>query len=132
VELVSNFFNDYRQDVMTHISREENEILPYILELEQQSLKEYPDPAFLEQLEGYSISEFAQTHERLEYSLENLSKLIVKYLPPFRDQELCIQVLRELAELVNDLVDHADMEDKILIPRVAELEQQTRIKGRPA
>lgn len=124
IKLVSGFFNDYKQEFLDHISREEKEILPYILELERQSLKDQPDPVFLEQLESYSIKEFEKEHDRLEYSLENLSKLIIKYLPPFDDQELCIQVLRDLDELVKDLVDHADMEDKVLIPRVAELEQQ--------
>jgi hemerythrin superfamily protein len=36
---------------------------------------------------------------------------------------LCHQVLTDLAALVKDLVDHADMEDKVLVPRVAELEK---------
>ena len=122
--LVRQFFNDYKEDFMTHISQEEQEIMPYILELEKQSLNDPPGQDFINRLQHYSIREFAKEHDRLETSLENLSKLIVKYLPPFRDQELCIQVLRDLAELVKDLVDHADMEDKVLIPRVYELEQQ--------
>ena len=124
IRLVTVFFNDYKKDFMTHISQEEQDILPYILELEKQSLRDIPDQDFIDRLEHYSIKEFASEHDRLETSLENLSKLIIKYLPPFRDQELCIQVLRDLAELVKDLVDHADMEDKVLIPRVVELEQQ--------
>ncbi|MCK4750416.1 MAG: hemerythrin domain-containing protein [Bacteroidales bacterium] len=124
VQLVTGFFNDYKQEFLAHISEEEKEILPYILELESQSAKEVPDPEFLDKLSTYSISEFAQEHDRLEYSLENLSKLIVKYLPPFEDFELCIQVLGDLSDLVRDLVDHANMEDKVLIPRVSELEKQ--------
>jgi regulator of cell morphogenesis and NO signaling len=124
VQLVTGFFNDYKQDFLAHISEEEKEILPYILELEKQSGKKVPDPEFIEKLRVYSISEFAQEHDRLEYSLENLSKLIIKYLPPFEDLELCIQVLGDLSDLVRDLVDHANMEDKVLIPRVSELEQQ--------
>ena len=130
--LVTGFFNDYKKDFMTHISQEEQDILPYILELEKQSLLDKPDQEFIERLENYSISEFASEHDRLETSLENLSKLIIKYLPPFHDQELCIQVLRDLSELTKDLADHADMEDKVLIPRVVKLEQQllqNRIKS---
>ncbi len=131
INLVSGFFNDYKQEFMDHISLEEKEILPYILELEKQTLLAQPDARFMEGLKNYSIAEFANEHDRLEYSLENLSKLIVKYLPPFRDQELCIRVLGDLAELVKDLIDHADMEDKVLVPRVAELEQQLIAKGEP-
>jgi regulator of cell morphogenesis and NO signaling len=124
INLVSGFFNDYKQDFMDHISLEEKEILPYILELEKQALQNMPDSLFIEHLRNYSITAFANKHDRLEYSLENLSKLIIKYLPPFKDQELCVGILRDLTELVKDLIDHADMEDKVLIPRVAELEQR--------
>ncbi|MCK5136840.1 MAG: hypothetical protein KAR19_13705 [Bacteroidales bacterium] len=124
VNLVSGFFNDYKKDFMVHISEEEQEVLPYILELEKQSIKEDSDPDFIDRLRNYSIREFALKHDRLEYSLENLSRLIIKYLPPFEDFDLCNQVLSGLANLVKDLVDHANMEDKVLIPRVTELEQQ--------
>jgi len=124
VGLVTSFFNDYRQEFMTHISEEEQHILPYILELEKQSSQEKPDPAFVKKLHSYSIREFEQEHDRLETSLEHLSRLIIKYLPPFEDFQLCHQVLHDLADLVEDLCDHADMEDKILIPRVVELEEQ--------
>lgn len=129
VNLLSGFFNDYKQDFMQHISQEEEEILPYILELENQALQKTPSPVFVSKLKEYSIRKFEQEHDRLEYSLENLSRLIIKYLPPIEDQELCLTVLSELADLVKDLVDHADMEDKVLIPRVADLEQQLLKRG---
>lgn len=124
VGLVSDFFNDYKQEFLAHVSEEEQHILPYILELEKQSALEKPDPIFLKKLKNYSIREFEQEHDRLETSLEHLSRLIIKYLPPFEDFQLCHQVLHDLSDLVEDLTDHAHMEDKILIPRVAELEEQ--------
>ena len=124
VRLVTNFFNDYKKDFMTHISQEEEQILPYILELERQSSLEKPDPLFIQKLQTYSISEFEKEHDRLEISLKHLSELIIKYLPPFDDLQLCHQALSDLSRLMKDLVDHADMEDKVLIPRVAELERE--------
>jgi regulator of cell morphogenesis and NO signaling len=124
VRLVTNFFNDYKKDFMTHISQEEEQILPYILDLERQSSLEKPDPPFIQKLQTYSISEFEKEHDRLEISLKHLSELIIKYLPPFDDLQLCHQVLNDLSRLMKDLVDHADMEDKVLIPRVAELERE--------
>lgn len=122
VNLVTEFFNDYKEDFMVHISEEEQNILPYILELEKQSALSSPDPVFIEKIRNYSIRAFEQEHERLETSLENLSRLIIKYLPPFDDFQLCNQVLTDLSSLVKDLTDHANMEDKILIPRVVKLE----------
>ena len=124
VNLVTGFFNDYKKEFLSHISEEEQNVLPYILELEEQSTRIRPDPAFIEKLRTYSIREFEKEHDRLEISLENLSKLIIKYLPPSENFQLSIQVLNELSALVKDLVDHANMEDKILIPRVSDLEQQ--------
>lgn len=124
VGLVTSFFYDYKQEFMAHISEEEQHILPYILELETQSTLDKPDAAFQKKLQSYSIREFEQEHDRLETSLEHLSRLIIKYLPPFENFQLCYQVLHDLSDLVEDLSDHADMEDKILIPRVVELEDQ--------
>jgi regulator of cell morphogenesis and NO signaling len=132
VSLLSGFFNDYKKEFMLHLSMEEDEVLPYIIELEKQSLTDRPDPELVPRLREYSIRKFAQEHNRLEYSLENLSRLIIKYLPPIEDQELCLKVLRELTDLVKDLIDHANMEDKVLIPMVSDLEQQvlTKWEGR--
>lgn len=126
VHLVSTFFNDYKKDFLAHISQEEEQILPYVLELERQSEMEKPDPDFIQKLKDYSISEFEKEHDRLEISLKHLSELIIKYLPPEYDLYLCHGVLNDLARLMKDLVDHADIEDKVLIPRVAELENSLR------
>ncbi len=123
INLVTTFFNDYKKDFMIHLSQEEERILPYVLELEKQASREKPDPEFIQKLRTYSIREFEQEHDRLETSLKHLSELIIKYLPPFDDLQLCHQVLYDLAMLMKDLVDHADVEDKVLIPRVAELER---------
>jgi regulator of cell morphogenesis and NO signaling len=128
-DLVTGFFNDYKKEVLEHISIEEQEVMPYILELEKQSALSHPDREFVKKLSHYSIREFAKEHDRLEYSLENLSKLIIKYLPPFEEQELCVGLLRDMDYLVRDLVDHANMEDKVLVPRVSELEQQVLQKA---
>ena len=132
VHLVTNFFNDYKKDFMAHISQEEDHILPYVLELERQSTLENPDPEFILKLRSYSISEFEKEHDRLEVSLKHLSELIIKYLPPFDDLHLCHEVLTDLARLMKDLVDHADVEDKVLIPRVAELESILLNRASPA
>ncbi|MDF1575513.1 MAG: hypothetical protein P1P86_10030 [Bacteroidales bacterium] len=122
VTLVTAFFNDYKEEFMAHISQEEEQILPYILELEKQAALKEAEASFIQKLQRYSIREFEKEHNRLETSLRHLSELIIKYLRPFDDLQLCHEVLKDLAALMKDLVDHADVEDKVLIPRVAELE----------
>ena len=132
IGLVNNFFDDYKKDFMAHLSQEEEHILPYVLELERQSALEKPDPEFILKLQNYSIREFEKEHDRLETSLKHLYELIIKYLPPFEDLQLCHQVLNDLAALMKDLVDHADVEDKVLIPMVAELEDSLLNSASPA
>jgi regulator of cell morphogenesis and NO signaling len=124
ISLVTNFFNDYKKDFMAHLSQEEENILPYVLELERQAALDKPDSDFILKLQNYSIREFEKEHDRLETSLKHLYELIIKYLPPFEDIQLCYQVLNDLAALMKDLVDHADVEDKVLVPRVADLENE--------
>lgn len=121
--LVITFFNDYKQEFIGHIMKEEEDVLPYILYLEKQAGLANPDKEFIKKLEDYSIQQFAHEHERLEDSLANLAALIIKYLPPFSDRALCDQTLSDLFELKEDLIDHASMEDKVLVPKVVDLEK---------
>jgi regulator of cell morphogenesis and NO signaling len=123
-KFVTGFFNDYKKEFLEHISNEEDVVIPYIRELQRQCRLEQPENAFLESMTGYSIKDFAREHDPLQFSLENLSRLIIKNLPPFDDFDLCNEILGDLASLVADLIDHANMEDRILVPRVAELEQE--------
>ena len=104
--------------------KEEEEVLPYILEIEKQAGQTNPDEAFIKKLEDYSIHKFAHEHDRLEDSLANLATLIIKYLPPFKDRPLCDQTLADLFELKEDLIDHASMEDKVMVPKVQDLEKE--------
>lgn len=121
--LVTTFFNDYKKEFIEHLNKEEFEVLPYCLEVEKQSAKEVPDPRFAAGIHINSIDKFAREHDRLEDSLQNLAKLIVKYLPPFDDLDLCNSILSQLFTLHDDLIDHARIEDMVLVPRIAALEQ---------
>lgn len=131
-DLVFNFFNDYKRNFLEHIQKEEEIILPYILELEIQYRQEKADEYFIRKVKKYSINDFALEHDRLETSLTNLSKLIIQYLPPFENWVLCHRILMDLCRLVKDLTDHGNMEDKVLIPRVSELEHSLLQKNREA
>ncbi len=122
--LVTTFFNDYKKDFLIHIMKEEEEVLPYILEIENQSKKSNPDASFIKEIRENSINKYAREHDRLEGSLANLAALIIKYLPPFKNRELCDQILSELFTLKKDLIDHATIEDRVLVPKVADLEEE--------
>jgi regulator of cell morphogenesis and NO signaling len=110
------FFNEYIQEVREHISYEEQTAFPYI----QLFISNNSDKALDS---NYTITEFRKHHSDIEEKLSDLKNLLIKYLPPSSDSYLQVTILRELIDLENDLVNHARIEDKILIPIVEQLEQ---------
>jgi len=52
-----------------------------------------------------------------------LKNIIIKFLPPVKDMTICNNILIELFRLEKDLNNHARMEDKVLIPKVREMEK---------
>lgn len=121
--LLKNFFNQYKQELEAHIRREEEEVYPYILELEKAGMSQLVPDALSRQMKLYPISKYANEHDDLEEKLFDLKNIIIKYLPPPFDGQLCHRILQELFGLEQDLNDHASLEDKTLVPRVMEMEK---------
>ncbi|MFW5774606.1 MAG: hypothetical protein ACOCWD_07970, partial [Tangfeifania sp.] len=65
-----------------HIELEENKIFPYILQLEENLIKDRPDPAFIEEVRGYTIRDFLEEHSDIEEKLVDLRNILLKYLAP--------------------------------------------------
>jgi regulator of cell morphogenesis and NO signaling len=122
-ELVRNFFKEYHEELKNHIEREENRVQPYVLEIEKAFEKSSLDPALLNKIREYSINDFATEHDNMEEKLFDLKNIIIKYLPPCPDKALCNRLLMELYRLEKDLNAHAELEDKVLIPKVAGMEE---------
>lgn len=125
-QLLLDFFEEYKNDFTEHIRKEETELLPYIRRVDEAIQRLDAGEESTWKPEPYSINEFEKEHERLEVSLQHLSELIMKYLPPMEDEQLSFEVLEDLSSLVRDLVEHAEMEDSILVPVVAELEDRLK------
>ena len=123
VILVRNFFNEYEEELKNHIDREENKVQPYVLDIEKAFNEGGASQKLLEQIHNYSINEFASEHDNVEEKLYDLKNIIIKYLPPAYNQALCNKILMELFRLEKDLNAHAQLEDKVLIPKVAKMEE---------
>lgn len=121
-ELVMNFFREYREELKNHIEREENKIQPYVLEIEEAFLQNKTDKKLIQKIKAYSINDFAKEHDNVEEKLYDLKNIIIKYLPPQKNKALCNHILMELFRLERDLNAHAQLEDKVLIPKVAKME----------
>ncbi len=122
--LMLKFFREYMSEFTAHIELEENKIFPYILQLEENLIKDRPDPAFIEEVRGYTIRDFLEEHSDIEEKLVDLRNILLKYLAPPSDNCIFTNVLIEIFRLGNDLNDHTILEENVLIPQVIKLEEK--------
>lgn len=123
-KLVENFFTEYKQELTNHITREETTIHPYVLDIESAFLKNEMSRNLYSKIRKYSINDYATEHDNVEEKLFDLKNIIIKYLPPTNSTGLCNTILIELFRLEKDLNAHASLEDKVLIPKVAAMEEK--------
>ncbi len=120
INLVNNFYIEYRHEFIEHITFENKKVYPYILSLEElyrrQERKIYCK-------EEFTIKNYAMQHQNVEEKLFDLKNIIIKYLPPSQNANLINAILFELFELEHELNDHQRIEDKVLIPKVIAMEQ---------
>jgi regulator of cell morphogenesis and NO signaling len=121
--LINSFFKEYCDQLNQHIEREETKIQPYVLEIESAYLAGKANPGLIKKIEKYSILDFADEHDNVEEKLNDLKNIIIKYLPPCNNSSLTNRILTELFRLEKDLNAHANLEDKVLIPKVAAMEK---------
>lgn len=120
--LLMNFFTEYKQELSSHISKEESTVYPYVIKLEQAIVSGHIDAALLNEMETYSITDYEEEHDDVEEKLFDLKNIIIKYLPSSGNDRLYFNLLKELFELENDLKDHSRIEDLILVPKVEAME----------
>ncbi|MBO4596996.1 MAG: hemerythrin domain-containing protein [Bacteroidaceae bacterium] len=111
--ILRKFFDDYRAEVVSHFSYEEENVFPYIESL----------------LEGgergtFCIRQFEENHSNIEDKLDDLINIIVKYLPGDSLPRERTSVLFDLFRLSKDLKKHALIEDYLLAPSVEALEDR--------
>ena len=124
VKLLNDFFKEYSTELTRHLDKEESEVFPYVLNLEQMVENKIYDQGMYRTIQDESIEEYERSHESLEIKLSDLKNLIIKFLPSVLCKTLCQQLLTELFRLEDDLENHSRIEDKVLVPKVKLLEQK--------
>ena len=123
-QLIQNFFLEYRSELLTHIEKEENNIHPYILKIDEAFQKNLITEELKQLVKKEPISLYAEDHDNVEDKLFDLKNLMIKYLPPSGNYKLSNAILFELFRLERDLGDHSRIEEKVLIPKVESMEKQ--------
>jgi len=125
-ELISGFFSGYASELKKHISREEEKVYPYVLQLEKALEENRFDEHLYRQVREYPIAEYEAEHENVEEKLLDMKNILIKYLPEPQDDRPGYLVLRELFALEKELNEHARIEDLILVPKVKALEERLK------
>ena len=109
--MLSHFYNEYKQEVEKHFKYEEEEVFPYIEALRRGDCGK-----------GYRIEQFRHNHSNIEDALEDMTNILIKYLPGniLPSERVCIAT--DIIELSADLSSHSLIEEHILIPFVESLE----------
>ncbi|QQS52737.1 MAG: hypothetical protein IPM71_08390 [Bacteroidota bacterium] len=123
-ELIQNFFLEYKTELLVHIEKEEKNVHPYVLKIDEAYQSGQITEEIKKLVECEPISNYADDHDNVEDKLFDLKNLVIKYLPPAQDYTLSNTILIELFRLERDLSDHSRIEDKVLVPKVAGIEEK--------
>ncbi|MDD2622918.1 MAG: hemerythrin domain-containing protein [Bacteroidales bacterium] len=111
-DTLKRFFSDYKQKVVDHFDYEEKTVFPYIKDLQDGK-----------KTNAYTIHQFQSIHSNIEDELNDLTNILIKYLPCNLMTKERVSVLSKLFDLSDDLNKHSLIEEKILIPYVEFLER---------
>ena len=123
-ELIKNFFTEYIREFSIHIELEEKTVFPYVLGLSKCIETKKITEEFKQRFSEYNINTYLTEHNDIEEKLYDLKNILIKYLPPPIDNSKYNALLFDIFRLEQDLRDHSKLEDKILIPRVRNMEKE--------
>lgn len=116
ITLISNFYAEFRKEMEKHFRYEEEVIFPYLRQI--LSEQEATESA------TYQKNTFHQQHDDIEDTLNDLSNLLLKYIPAEISPVERVDMLLDVYALSNDIARHAMMENRILVPYIQLLESK--------
>ncbi|MCF8368488.1 MAG: hemerythrin domain-containing protein [Bacteroidales bacterium] len=114
LKMIITFYDKYKKEFLLHIKDEEENVFPYVLKLLNKR-DEGDDLMF-------TIS-FEKEHTNVEVKLSDLKNLLLKYLEPAYDDNDFNEFLSSLFQFEKDIIDHARIEDKILVPQIEKIKK---------
>ncbi|MDR2361213.1 MAG: hemerythrin domain-containing protein [Prevotellaceae bacterium] len=111
---ILHYFDEYVAEVHKHMAHEEKVLFPYIREVRCGK----PRPK-------YNSAVFSKQHDQVEARLTELKNIIIKYYPVKSTNEIS-HVLFDIFSCEQDLASHNAIENRLLVPAVQKLEQQSK------
>ncbi len=120
---ILKFFGDYKTELFNHLTWEDDKIFPYTLDVEEAFTTGNKLQEVIVAMHSYSMSDFLDEHDDIESKLYDINTLFIKYVPPVSNQVVCVRMLKEFSLLQKDINNHARIEEKVLAPKVIEMEK---------
>jgi len=121
---INYLFRIISDELNRHMSKEENQLFPYIKNLGQVELEQIPFDALHFGSVRNPIDKMEQEHESIgNYGLK-IAELSNDYTPPENACNTYRVLYAKLKEFEEDLHRHIHLENNILFPRAIELEQK--------
>lgn len=113
--IIMRFFDDYVDLVRKHFNYEENIVFPYVRNL-------------TEGIPGdYTIDVFRRSHDdEIEEKLAELKNIILRYYSTSKPFKM-YDALADIYNCEENLTSHANIENQILIPLIAQIEKRKQI-----
>lgn len=114
--LILKLYDEYADEINKHMKYEEKLLFPYVESLQK------GDP-----IKDYDIETFSKHHGQTDQKLRELKNIIIKYLPS--DGLHNNQLSATLCDIYNNeewLAKHSEVEEKIMVPAIRELERKSK------
>ena len=110
---ILKFFDEYYDEVKTHMEYEEKTVFKYVEDILEGSLPE-----------DFHISTYSDHHEQVSLRLGELKKILIRYCPEDADPNLINDVLFRIFQCEKELSNHCMVEDALLVPEIKRLEKR--------
>lgn len=108
--IVRKFYDDYADEVQTHLEYEEQVIFPYV----EQVLRG--------EVQMADMAQMMASHSDICDKVDDIKSIIIKYLPESCPTVERYGLLRDLSDLRDDLAKHTLIETAVMTPMVVALE----------
>lgn len=114
--LILKLYDEYADEINKHMKYEEKFLFPYVESLQNGT-----------PIKDYDIETFSKHHGQTDQKLRELKNIIIKYLPS--DGLHNNQLSATLCDIYSNeewLAKHSEVEEKIMVPAIRELERKSK------
>ena len=111
--LIIKLFDEYVNEVSSHMHDEENSLFPYVKSLSEGYITDV-----------YDESTYSRHHDEVGSKLKELKNIIIKYCPAEARINLLNDALYDIYRCEDELASHCRIEDCLLIPAMLNMKKK--------